>query len=152
MPRSKDESGFTLIELLVVMIIIGILAAIAVPVFLHQREKGWDSQAVSDARNAAQAEETTLADSGAYTEQLPVPTSGFSSFTPSNGVTTYVKVNGTDGYCVLSKSKSGRFFTYDSSGGGIVPAGGFTTLPASWPAGSTCGALAPTFGPYLAGL
>src|SRR3954449_6408743 len=54
----EREGGFTLIELLVVIIIIGILAAIAIPVFLNQRKKGWDSQAKSDLRNAATAEET----------------------------------------------------------------------------------------------
>ncbi len=45
--RSEGDDGFTLIELLVVIIIIGILAAIAIPVFLNQREKGWNAAAVS---------------------------------------------------------------------------------------------------------
>src|ERR1700742_1184985 len=58
---NKDE-GFTLIELLVVIIIIGILAAIAIPVFLNQRQKGYDAQAKSDLRNMATAEETYLTD------------------------------------------------------------------------------------------
>src|SRR5665213_2569849 len=61
----EREEGFTLIELLVVIIIIGILAAIAIPVFLNQRQKGYDAQAKSDARNAATAEETYLTDNPA---------------------------------------------------------------------------------------
>ena len=54
----ENEGGFTLIELLVVIIIIAILAAIAIPVFLKQREKGWKSQAESAAKNAATAMES----------------------------------------------------------------------------------------------
>ena len=53
----KDE-GFTLIELLVVIIIIGILAAIAIPVFLNQRKKGYDASEKSDLRTVANEMET----------------------------------------------------------------------------------------------
>ena len=67
--EEKDE-GFTLIELLVVIIIIGILAAIAIPVFLNQRKKGYDAQAKSDLRNMATAEETYFTDNNAYASLL----------------------------------------------------------------------------------
>ena len=62
----QDEKGFTLIELLVVILIIGILAAIALPAFLNQREKAQDSESKTGARTAQTALETLFTDSQSY--------------------------------------------------------------------------------------
>jgi len=66
--RAEDEKGFTLIELLVVILIIGILAAIAIPAFLNQKGKAYDSNAKSDARTAQTAEETYYTDNSQYAD------------------------------------------------------------------------------------
>jgi type IV pilus assembly protein PilA len=66
--RSGDEGGFTLIELLVVILIIGILAAIAIPAFLSQKSKAYDSSAKTLAQTAQTAMETYATEnSGEYT-------------------------------------------------------------------------------------
>jgi len=62
----RGEGGFTLIELLVVIIIIAILAAIAIPMYLSQRQKGWRANVQSDLRNAAVAEESYFTDNSSY--------------------------------------------------------------------------------------
>ena len=63
--RSEDGRGFTLIELLVVILIIAIMAAIAVPIFLRQRQKAWLAQLQASLKNAASASESYAAGTGA---------------------------------------------------------------------------------------
>ena len=92
--RRSDETGFTLIELLVVVIIIGILAAIAIPVFLAQRERGWRGSVQSDLRNYAIVAETYLTDNGTYVG-LPTPAPD-----TSTDVTVTVEEATVDTYCL----------------------------------------------------
>ncbi len=78
--RSTDEGGFTLIELLVVILIIGILAAIAIPSFLNQKGKAYDASAKELARTAQTTAETIATDNnGEYTKVTPAELKAYES-------------------------------------------------------------------------
>lgn len=120
----RDQDGFTLVELLVVVVIVGILAAIAIPVFLGQRQKGYASAAKSDLRNLASFEEIFLSDTGTY-GTISAVRAAEPRFLVSPGVTVrVVRYDGVNGYC-LSASHSATPVTWywDSQGGGLQPQG-----------------------------
>ena len=133
--REENEGGFTLIELLVVIIIIGILAAIAIPVFLNQRKKGFDAQAKADARNLGTLEETYFTDNNKYVVSTDLATTkaALTDYKPSANVTdvkiknyqadgtTIVAVQDVGGFCIQTTSSSLATFVYDSTKGGLQP-------------------------------
>ena len=81
----RRPSGFTLIELLIVVVIIGILAALAIPKFANSKEKSYLATMRSDLRNIAVAEEAYFTDEITYYDG-PIPGAGFSYSGPSTGV------------------------------------------------------------------
>ena len=118
--RDRREGGFTLIELLVVIIIIGILAAIAIPVFLNQRTKGYDAQAKSDLRNLANFEEIYLYDKDSYGTVAQIQAAEPKLAISKDDTLSVVRYDGAVGYCLSAKNAgSPTTWFYDSRGGGL---------------------------------
>lgn len=136
---APHDPGFTLVEVLVVMIIIGILAAVAIPVFIRQRKAGWDDAVKADLRNAATAQETFMTQNGLYSIQTPAGTQlstvGFHysdavNYDPTAGrkivvenltsATAKSTTATSTGYCLKATSASGTTFYFNSMSTGFT--------------------------------
>ena len=137
--NGDSESGFTLIELLVVMLILGILAAIAIPAFFNQRDKATDAQAKSAARTAETAMETFATENaGSYATatntklaeiEPTLKTTGANAITVNEAEATKYKITATSGTGIgFSIARNGGTITFDctekAAGKGGCPKGG----------------------------
>ncbi len=123
------EGGFTLVELLVVVVIIGVLIAIAIPVYLNYTKGARDKSAESDVRSAISTLEQCNSDNGSY----PSAMDGAGTMTGCDGQkvklsdktsVTYTSASGNSSYVLVGSNSLGQQtkYCYDSANGGPVQA------------------------------
>ena len=136
--RSHSESGFTLVELLVVMLIIGLLAAIAIPSFFNQREKANDAQAKENAHTAQVAMETYATDNGGSYAGVAANGSQLKSIEGALNNANLAVVSTTNTYTVtLTATATGRNFSIARNSSGVLsydcaPVGGGCPPGGAW--------------------
>ena len=119
--RRDGEEGFTLIELLVVIIIIGILAAIAIPVYLNQRQKAYLASVKSDLQAYATTEESYFTDNNTYGGIALMNAAG-AKLSPGNTITLLNAVGSTS-YCLRASNANGATadtWYFASANGGLT--------------------------------
>lgn len=122
----RTDTGFTLIELLIVVLIIGVLAAIAIPQFTSTRERALDTAARSDLRSLMTAEESYFATNHFYVT-VSVPAGGTASVNGTNDFAASTGVSlgataATDGYsATAAHSATGTTWCVNTSPGATTP-------------------------------
>jgi prepilin-type N-terminal cleavage/methylation domain-containing protein len=119
---NRDRLGFTLIELLLVVVIIGILAAIAIPQFANTKRKAYQSEMITDLRNLITAQEAFYSDSNTYYNGA-VPATGF-PISPSQGVSITLSSVSASGWGATAThiGTSQSCAVYHGNGGPLGPA------------------------------
>ena len=134
--RSSVKKGFTLIELLIVVVIIGILAAVAIPKFSNTKQRASRSAGIADMRNLATAQEGFFADSSRYATLTDTGTgTGKMNFTPSNGnkaLTLVASSTGWSGIVSIPGTQTCGIFSGSAARPAGMPATNPDGVPVCW--------------------